>query len=87
MPPYLIERETPGAGMLTPGELTARMSMKHVLTLLALILAVASCESATGPNVGITFEGVVYARLSPNPSNPTGPGVYTGLLSGALRTP
>ena len=58
--------------------------MKHVLTLLALILAVASCESQTGPNVGITIEGVVYARLIPNPSNPIGPGVYTGLVSGAV---
>ena len=84
MPLYRIERDTPGAAALTPDEVTANMTMPHVLTLLALILAVASCESATGPNVGITFEGVVYARLSPNPSNPTGPGVYTGLLSGAV---
>lgn len=58
--------------------------MKHALMLLALILAVASCGGPTGPDAGTTIEGRVYARLTRNPSNPTGPGLYADPLSGAV---
>ena len=80
----LIERDVSGAGEMTSGKLVARMTPKDALMLLALILAVTSCESPTVTDVGFTIEGHVYARLTSNPSDPNGPGLYVDPLSGAV---